>query len=942
MTSSDDDDDDDKLEPANAEASSPPVQVAQQLSATISDQGAQQLVELLMQRGYFHAQQAPNKNWNDKDNDNNGSYNQYQQVDDGSSMSSLDDFRLARDHPPAHYTHDDTDCQLIPTGTTLVDTAAAAAAAESIYYYYTRQGLANAITKELLAQGGRSSLNDLASFLQVDVRLATKSLALFPSTIGLQQVGDVLLCKSYWEDIQRQVQLEVQAKGSLAVLDLVSRLQLPVEMVLKHCIATTGTHTNTTSDDDDDNNNNSLSMMTTPKGSKCIVSGAFLENVKAQVVKTVQALEEPIIVSGVCNDHGWPLDLVLEWMATDPTISLSGDLKNDDPATAQYHPHSHSQRQRTALKEFFNANGYLTADIANRLQGVLPSQMVQFIQESFPSAMILGNECAIANVHVENLQVALQESSAASSVLDLQEYLAAEILSRPDMVRLLLSEYNDNSDFGIVVLAEGQGMVVSRGMVKEISETVLPPLIQAFAKTRAEELYQARDATTTISAAMTTTMMMKEEEETTNRKRSKRKAKKETRKTEESFQQQQHQAAGVVPLVQVAGAVLKEFSDLMPDGIEQKDLLDRAKEISWQDDEESGILLVDFCTAALYTDDFQARCEKAVSAETLRIQSSRESKSTLSRKDTASKVRIVDGAFEESFVTACYMVQAGHKFLGLASNSEHFDYSALGTLKQELLQGCCSDLTSRITQYCLFKNEEEGGIFSFCVELDENEEEKEEETNNSGLPAYCNPVDTAARQYPRAYLSCPPPREPLPVLRESLSGSNGVSLARQWVLCGGDCFKGGVRKAEEDGSIFKRPGDVDGFLAHVEENCLLLCGLPFKKLDKRSEKQFVFARRQRLTQLLQNATEPFVVLELTIMLLFQHVKQVVVSGSLLRGPILKMLLDERKISQPIATALQSLADCIEGNDPVDESLVTTVKDCGLCKDISKHTIGVEE
>jgi DUF1009 family protein len=119
-------------------------------------------------------------------------------------------------------------------------------------------------------------------------------------------------------------------------------------------------------------------------------------------------------------------------------------------------------------------------------------------------------------------------------------------------------------------------------------------------------------------------------------------------------------------------------------------------------------------------------------------------------------------------------------------------------------------------------------------------------------------------------------------------------------------------------------------------SCRTQCGLPFKKFDKRSEKQFLFDRRQRLTEMLQNTTDPGMVVDLTIMLLFQQVKQVVVAGTLLRGPILSMLAEERKISERVATVLRSLVDSVKGNKTVDDLLLGAIKNCGLARDISKH------
>jgi DUF1009 family protein len=119
-------------------------------------------------------------------------------------------------------------------------------------------------------------------------------------------------------------------------------------------------------------------------------------------------------------------------------------------------------------------------------------------------------------------------------------------------------------------------------------------------------------------------------------------------------------------------------------------------------------------------------------------------------------------------------------------------------------------------------------------------------------------------------------------------------------------------------------------------SCRTQCGLPFKKFDKRSEKQFLFDRRQRLTEMLQKTTDPGMVVDLTIMLLFQQVKQVVVAGTLLRGPILSMLAEERKISERVATVLRSLVDSVKGNKTVDDLLLGAIKNCGLARDISKH------
>lgn len=127
-----------------------------------------------------------------------------------------------------------------------------------------------------------------------------------------------------------------------------------------------------------------------------------------------------------------------------------------------------------------------------------------------------------------------------------------------------------------------------------------------------------------------------------------------------------------------------------------------------------------------------------------------------------------------------------------------------------------------------------------------------------------------------------------------------------------------------------------------------LCGLPFKKFDKKSEKQFLFARRQQLLRLLESEHDPAAVIDWTIMLLFQQVKNVVAwwgSADHLRVKLLKRLTQERKISQEVADLLTKLATAVEQsdegnnkNDEIDKDMVEAVRACGLCRDISKHQI----
>jgi hypothetical protein len=120
-----------------------------------------------------------------------------------------------------------------------------------------------------------------------------------------------------------------------------------------------------------------------------------------------------------------------------------------------------------------------------------------------------------------------------------------------------------------------------------------------------------------------------------------------------------------------------------------------------------------------------------------------------------------------------------------------------------------------------------------------------------------------------------------------------------------------------------------------------LCGLPFKKLDKKSEKNFLFARRQQLLLMLEGSksSDASSIFYLTMILLFQQVKNLVVpsgASSRFRHDLLRLLASERKISDGVAESLRSLACSLEMGVAVDTALVDTVKAIGMCRDISKH------
>jgi E3 UFM1-protein ligase 1 len=654
-------------------------------------------------------------------------------------------------------------------------------------------------------------------------------------------------------------------------------------------------------------------------------------------------------------------------------------------------PKVHQQQQQKGILDYISVNGYITAERANQIQGVSVSDMIQIVQNEYGTLATVvkdddsnstSNSMGVVIVldhFLQAIQVAVHEyldtntsssssslspSTATTEALDLQEYISPELMQSPSLVSKLLTESGLSTSYmsengGIVIVVNDEAIVVRYDFIQHLHDVTIPRLIEEYALGRAEEL---------ITNSLSSGGLHDEDEnmhdddlhETTKsgKFKSNKGKRGKTKKHKTHYSQKKTTSFDVVPLYRVADSILHEFPSFLPDHFTESYDASHLPNVEWEtgtiqnehesNDDGSSDLLVAFCRRALYTDRFISRCEQAVNAELRRLQSEKQSKATLSRKDAAAKVRSVEAAFEDVFTDLCLLIQAQAKFIRYVEGSSFpstNEERLVDILTDELLFGPCADLTSRITQNAFFK-EEEDSLFTFLPpELLKKQDKRQGETSH--LPIFCADVDISARLYPKTFLSCPPPRDPLPVLRESFSGNIGVALARQWIHCGGHCYRGGVIRSSldddsgdsQDEQEHVRPGSLDDFISHIEANSLSLCGLPFKNLDKKAEKNFLFSRKQKLTSLLsQTATiDAATVLDLTIMLLYQQVKQFVVCGSLLRGSILKALIQERKIPSIVGEALEKLDEKILNNE-IDEDLVILVRECAVCRDISKHDV----
>ena len=129
----------------------------------------------------------------------------------------------------------------------------------------------------------------------------------------------------------------------------------------------------------------------------------------------------------------------------------------------------------------------------------------------------------------------------------------------------------------------------------------------------------------------------------------------------------------------------------------------------------------------------------------------------------------------------------------------------------------------------------------------------------------------------------------------------------------------------------------------VQENCLSICGMPLTQPTKKSEKQFLFTRRQEMTAALKGTNDAKQVLGLTIAMLVQQVRSLVVdttnSATTIDPVVLQLLCQDKKMPEAAGQLLQELAaQCENDGANVETDLMERVRGCGLCRDINKHEV----
>lgn len=774
------------------------------------------------------------------------------------------------------------------------------------------------VQREITASRGRLTIDDAALILDVSsqtiqriVENMTKGKDADP---GLYFVsGHDIISSEYMDLVAQEIDDILKENGRTTIFDLSQRFELPVSFLFDNIQDRIG-----------------VSIHASIRRETELVTSAFEESQRFEIRKIVAAVKEPTAIKEFLDrsPHEWDATFACEYIeymcdkGSDASSKFQGELKGTG-MKAVYVPSTYANSQRNEVDEFYQLNGYITKHQAG-IKGV--TRMDVFVRECFPNAVSLPNAMVNPDIVLAPLEAVFLEAIESRSYADLTLNMPEQLFELGDediscvvfdhiIPRANRTDLAEAKLSGILLTK--QGIWFSQSMIDDFTKKHLSCLIESFAIEQGEILFKrecehgSAPVTPADDDIEHNNSSMKKKLTTKEKRRLK--AKKSSEPSSKKKKSKPH-------------TLSRAFGDENINGDFMSLLRTKFEEI-WSEFEGETDVLDVFSHQYAYKISLADLLHESITKH-IKILRSKYADSSMSKEQLVRRKLLCEQRFEDlaCFPTACMLIQVFEKFV----RSLPEDHKDRPYFEQQFLHKAAS-FVKGLTEYCLTQHDLPGVKFMFTP----NDNSMEEESSNGSIPNCCSPAELSEVAFVPIFLICQSSNDdgtirsinPLDQLRKGFPGNIGVFLSRLWILCGGEYYAGG-----KDHNI----GDVKGFLSFAEENCLAICGLPFKKLDKKSEKQLMFHRRRALKEKLEESNDAMDILQFTMHILIQQVKSLAAIGSskelfdILREKLPKLV--EQQIAD-LATAVDK-----DTSDTDYTDLMKAVKECGLCKDISKHEL----
>lgn len=317
----------------------------------LSIQAATDLLELLLRRGYLHENVVPILGDADRGNPQR----------DGQS--------------PSYFSTDDSSCEVVMLLKGDKNGNGSCCC--------TYPALKQALETELSVHGGRASFSEIITVLKLqNEKPLLRIVEQHRDHRRYFQVGNDILSVTYLEDQCQKVfdsLLSTTENGFSLVSDIANqRFHLPMGITLEAL---------------EERLPDEVQILHLEAGT-AIATRNYLYDLNGKVFEAFQELQEPALVSDICQSHHWDNALVAPWVQSFcQDGKLSGDFHGGGSPDvsaksiligAMYTPHAHTQQQRKAVDDLFSTQGYLTATRGVAL-GLSKSKMGEYVQEQFVS-----------------------------------------------------------------------------------------------------------------------------------------------------------------------------------------------------------------------------------------------------------------------------------------------------------------------------------------------------------------------------------------------------------------------------------------------------------------------------------------------------------------------------------------------------------------------------
>jgi len=292
--------------------------------------------------------------------------------------------------------------------------------------YLTHQQLQKEISDEVYMNGGRLELPELANLLNVDFsQVEAQANQLVKNDNRLFLVLGQLISSLYLDRIAEEINDKLQLEGTISIPVITKDYNLPSDFVFEQITARLGSLIEGFQDE---------------SNPKVIVTQTYVARNKAKIRAVLRAITVPTSVHSICNRFGFESRLFFR---------LSEELIREGAAAgvltggrqsatkASFVPSVYAKAQSEWVDSFFAQNGYLEYDALRRLGITEPEAYIRrkFSAETADGLTFLSS-CCLGRTITDNVAANVDEALANGSFVDVVPFLPS-VLTEEDWSMVL-------------------------------------------------------------------------------------------------------------------------------------------------------------------------------------------------------------------------------------------------------------------------------------------------------------------------------------------------------------------------------------------------------------------------------------------------------------------------------------------------------------------------